>query len=101
MAPNQRDPKARIGLLIAVLCAVYTTFHLVVMVLYPLETWTYRMIHLCGGLVIGFLTYSALVQSPDAPDDAADAVRRSPLTMALMAVAVGGIGYGFAMIAYA
>ncbi|MFN3273732.1 MAG: TRAP transporter permease [Paracoccus sp. (in: a-proteobacteria)] len=101
MAPNQRDPKARIGLLIAVLCAVYTSFHLVVMVLYPLETWTYRMIHLCGGLVIGFLTYSALVQSPDAPDEAPAGTQRHPAALALMAIAVAGIGYGFAMIAYA
>ncbi|TJZ91748.1 TRAP transporter permease [Paracoccus gahaiensis] len=97
MASNQRDPRARTGLLIAVLCAAYTIFHLVVMVLYPLETWAYRMIHLCGGLVIGFLTYSALSQTSDAPAEK----RRGPAELALLGVAAIGIGYGFVIIAYA
>ncbi|QBX34002.1 TRAP transporter permease [Paracoccus liaowanqingii] len=97
MASNQRDPRARTGLLIAVLCAAYTIFHLVVMVLYPLETWAYRMIHLCGGLVIGFLTYSALSQTSDAPAEE----RRGPAELALLGVAAIGIGYGFVIIAYA
>lgn len=98
MAPNQRDPGARIGMLIAVLCAAYTIFHLTVMVLYPLETWAYRMFHVCGGLVIGFLTYSALTQDKTAQDGA---TRRGPLELALLAVAALGIGYGFVIIAYA
>ncbi|WP_265500026.1 TRAP transporter permease [Paracoccus beibuensis] len=97
MAPNQRHPQARIGALIAVLCAAYTLFHLVVMVLYPLETWAYRMIHVCGGLVIGFLTYSAMTQD----DEPHEATRRGPLELALLAVAALGIGYGFVIVAYA
>ena len=99
MTGNQRDPQGRVGLLIAVLCAAYTVFHLVVMVFYPLETWTYRMIHLCGGLVIGFLTYSALTQTGDEPGASGGA--RHPLGLALTAVAVAGIGYGFLMVAIA
>ncbi|GGE13530.1 C4-dicarboxylate ABC transporter [Gemmobacter megaterium] len=98
MAPNQRDPGARIGMLIAVLCAAYTIFHLTVMVLYPLETWAYRMFHVCGGLVIGFLTYSALTQDKTAQDGA---TRHGPLELALLAVAALGIGYGFVIVAYA
>ncbi|WP_410218598.1 TRAP transporter permease [Paracoccus sp. (in: a-proteobacteria)] len=98
MAPNQRDPQARTGQLIAILCATYTIFHLVVMVLYPLETWTYRMIHVCGGLIIGFLTYAALTQRGDASEGPA---RRTAPELALLAVAVLGIGYGFAIVAYA
>lgn len=97
MAPNQRDPQARIGALIAILCVAYTVFHLVVMVLYPLEPWTYRMIHLCGGLVIGFLTYSALTQTA-----AVEETRpRGLVELGLLAVAVAGIGYGFLMVASA
>lgn len=97
MASNQRDPKGRVGMLIAVLAAAYTVFHLVVMVFYPLETWTYRMFHLCGGLLIGFLTYSALSQSSTEAEDRP----RGPLELALLAVSVGGIGYGVLMVAYA
>lgn len=100
MAPNQRDPRARTGMLIAVLCAAYTVFHLVIMNFYPLETWAYRMIHLCGGLVIGFLTYSALTQGQDSAHTDTE-TRRGPAEIALLAIAAAGIGYGFVIIAYA
>ncbi|RJE81399.1 TRAP transporter permease [Paracoccus sp. JM45] len=97
MAPNQRDARARTGLIIAVLCAAYTVFHLFVMVVYPLETWAYRMIHVCGGLVIGFLTYSALTQTSETEA----ATKRGPVELALLGVGALGIGYGFVIIAYA
>ncbi|MGE4373921.1 MAG: TRAP transporter permease [Xanthobacter sp.] len=97
LASNQRDPKARMGLLLAVLCALYAAFHIFVMNVYPLETWTYRMLHLSGGLIIGFLTYSALSQS----EDASPVTRRSPLELIVLIGAAVGVGYGFAMIAYA
>ncbi|WP_108501210.1 TRAP transporter permease [Paracoccus indicus] len=97
MAPNQRDARARAGLIIAILCAAYTVFHLTVMVVYPLETWAYRMIHVCGGLVIGFLTYSALTQT----DETAPDIKRGPAELALLGVGALGIGYGFVIIAYA
>ena len=98
MAPNQRDPRAGTGVLIAVLCAAYTLFHLFVMVVYPLETWTYRMMHVCGGLIIGFLTYSALTQRNDG---ATTPARRGMAELALLGVAALGVGYGLAVIAYA
>jgi TRAP-type uncharacterized transport system fused permease subunit len=65
--------------------------------LYPLETWTYRLIHVCGGLFLGFLIYSAV----QLPSEDIKTSRRHPLEWLLMAAGIGGIGYGFAMIAYA
>ena len=59
-AGNQRKPIGQIGLIVAALCVAYTAFHIGVMNLYPLETWTYRLIHVGGGLVIGFLLFSSL-----------------------------------------
>jgi TRAP transporter 4TM/12TM fusion protein len=59
-AANQRQPVGRLGLFIATLCVVYTAFHIGVMNLYPLETWTYRLIHVGGGLAIGFLLFSSM-----------------------------------------
>lgn len=59
-AGNQRKPVGRLGLFIALLCILYTAFHIGVMNLYPLETWTYRLIHVGGGLTIGFLIFSSL-----------------------------------------
>ncbi len=57
---NQRKPIGSLGLFIAALCVAYTAFHIGVMNLYPLETWTYRLLHVGGGLVIGFLLFSSL-----------------------------------------
>lgn len=59
-AGNQRKPIGSTGLLIAALCVIYTAFHIGVMNLYPLETWTYRLLHVGGGLAIGFLLFSSL-----------------------------------------
>ena len=98
LATNQRDLKGKISLAVAALCVAYTLFHIFVMNVYPLEPWTYRMIHVTGGLFIGYLTYSALNLNPDAP---LAAPSRKPLEWALLAVAAAGVLYGFAMIAYA
>ncbi|WP_103333465.1 TRAP transporter permease [Pseudotabrizicola formosa] len=57
---NQRKPLGSVGLLIAAMCIAYTAFHIGVMNLYPIETWTYRLLHVGGGLVIGFLLFSSL-----------------------------------------
>jgi len=59
-AANQRKSMGRVGLFIATLCVLYTAFHIGVMNFYPLETWTYRLIHVGGGLSIGFLLYSSI-----------------------------------------
>jgi len=97
VASNQRLHANWTNKAIIVLCIAYTAFHIGVMNLYPLETWTYRLIHVCGGLLLGFLIYSA-VQLPVAVPDR---VRRNPVEWLLLVVGVAGIGYGFAMIAYA
>lgn len=97
VASNQRLHANWTNKAIIVLCIAYTAFHIGVMNLYPLETWTYRLIHVCGGLLLGFLLYSA-VQLPVAVPDR---VRRNPSEWLLLVVGVAGIGYGFAMIAYA
>jgi hypothetical protein len=98
LATNQRDLGGRLNLAVVAICVAYTTFHVAVMNLYPLETWTYRMIHLAGGLFIGFLIYSALSLKADAD---VRPVRRSPLELALAAVAVAGVGYGLLMVVVA
>src|SRR5690606_21896191 len=87
------------GLMIA-LCILYTAFHIGVMNLYPLETWTYRLIHVAGGLVLGFLLFSAASVSA-APAQTGRPLRVAPLEWPLLIVAAGGIGYAAAMIAYA
>ncbi|MBU2328462.1 MAG: TRAP transporter fused permease subunit, partial [Alphaproteobacteria bacterium] len=97
VASNQRLHAGWLNKAIIVLCIAYTAFHIGVMNLYPLETWTYRLIHVCGGLLLGFLIYSAVQLPTTAPGQA----RRNPIAWLLLLAGIGGIGYGFAMIAYA
>jgi TRAP transporter 4TM/12TM fusion protein len=59
-AANQRIPVGSVRLFVATICVLYSAFHIGVMNLYPLETWTYRMLHVGGGLAIGFLLFSSL-----------------------------------------
>ena len=56
---NQRIPTGTIALVASAACVIYTSFHIGVMYLYPLETWTYRLIHVGGGLALGFLLFSS------------------------------------------
>ena len=59
LAGNQRVLAGLPGRAIMAACIAYTAFHIGVMNLYPLETWTYRLIHVTGGLVLGFLLFAA------------------------------------------
>lgn len=63
IALNQRVFTGGLGAAIAVLCILYTLFHLVSMNLYPIETWIYRLSHVAGGLALGFLLFSSRMVS--------------------------------------
>ena len=62
---NQRVFGGGLGLAIAALCVLYTGFHISVMNLYPLEPWVMRLIHVGGGLALGFMLFSARSVSDD------------------------------------
>ena len=100
LASNQRDfGPARHGWILMAMCIAYTVFHIAVMNLYPLETWTYRLIHVAGGLVLGFVIYSASLVSDEA--EARPPLGLKPLEWPLLLIAAAGIGYGSALVAYA
>ena len=80
---NQRVFGGWAHIVIAASCIAYTAFHIAVMNLYPLETWVYRLIHVTGGLMLGFLLYSSVVY----PETAPAARRRSALEWLLLAAA--------------
>ncbi|AFT68561.1 TRAP transporter, 4TM/12TM fusion protein [Alloalcanivorax dieselolei B5] len=48
------------GLLLAVtvLTIAYSAFHLYTLNISPLETWSFRIVHVCGALVLGYLLFS-------------------------------------------
>ncbi|MGP1396458.1 MAG: TRAP transporter permease [Inquilinaceae bacterium] len=58
-AGNQRSLTGWQGPALFWVCVVYTVFHLVSLNVYPLETWAYRILHIAGGLVIGFALMAA------------------------------------------
>ncbi|TVQ34440.1 MAG: TRAP transporter permease [Geminicoccaceae bacterium] len=63
-ASNQRNLKGALGMLLIILCVTYTAFHLMVLNVTPLETWTFRIVHIAGGLVIGFTLIATGTFSP-------------------------------------
>jgi TRAP-type uncharacterized transport system fused permease subunit len=68
---------------IAIACAVYTAWHLVVLNYWPVETWTYRIMHIAGGLTLGFFLVSATMF--DEEDRSVDPMR--PIRIALLSIA--------------
>jgi TRAP transporter 4TM/12TM fusion protein len=56
---NQRVFGGGLGWAVAGLCVLYTAFHIGVMNLYPLEPWVYRLVHVGGGLALGFLLFAS------------------------------------------
>ena len=47
------------GYLLFWACVLYTLFHLLVLNVYPLETWAFRIIHVAGGLGLGYALLAA------------------------------------------
>ncbi|MCW1934289.1 TRAP transporter permease [Pararhodobacter zhoushanensis] len=91
ISSNQRVFGGNLGLLMAALCVLYTSFHIFVMNVYPLEPWVYRLIHVGGGLALGFVLYAAR-GLPDTGEDASLSVTERALTLGsavLLAVAGG------------
>lgn len=86
---NQRKFAGWLHYAVIAACIAYTAFHIGVMNLYPLETWTYRLIHVAGGLAIGFVLFAA-----HGVDDETAARQRNPLALALLGLAAAGILYG-------
>ncbi len=56
---NQRIFEGSRHLVVAAGCVLYSLFHLFVMNIYPLETWAYRLSHVGGGLILGYMIYAA------------------------------------------
>ncbi len=97
-ANNQRTPVGIVGYVVVALSILYTSFHLMVLNVTPLETWTFRILHIAGGLVIGF----ALIATAAFPKDERrgllpDAVTAIPRFLAcfLVLAAVGLFAYAW------
>jgi len=90
VAVNQRLFTGSRNMVIATMCVAYTVFHLLVMNVYPLETWAYRLTHVGGGLLLGFLLFGSQPFGEDA-----DTTQREGLLSRLLLMLSGvGILYG-------
>lgn len=58
-ANNQRSFTSFAALLISVLSAVYAFWHVFTLNVAPVETWAFRIMHVAGALILGFIAYSA------------------------------------------
>ncbi|MCG5494945.1 MULTISPECIES: TRAP transporter permease [Ectothiorhodospira] len=66
----------------------YTSFHLLVLNVFPMETWTFRILHVAGALVIGFAIVAACV-----PPSEQSPGRRWLLELLPMVITVGAALY--------
>lgn len=64
-AGNQRAFTNKAALFVSLIAAVYAGFHIFTLNISPLETWLYRIIHVAGALILGFMAYaSANIDQP-------------------------------------
>ncbi len=61
VANNQRTFSGWLWVFFGTLCIAYTSFHLYALNIAPLETWTFRLVHVAGALVLGFGLVAARV----------------------------------------
>lgn len=94
LAGNQREFTGTRNLVVAAMCVAYSVFHLMVMNVYPLETWAYRLSHVGGGLFLGFLLFGASALSENTRDE-----NRNSASLALLGFAAAGIGYALVAVA--
>ncbi|NJM34318.1 MAG: TRAP transporter fused permease subunit [Rhodomicrobium sp.] len=84
------------GRLFFLACVVYSGWHLYSLNIAPLETWTFRIMHVAGALVLGF-GMSAMLSLRQPPSD-----RQMPRIEVLSALlAFAGIGWALFCLAYA
>ena len=99
---NQRVVPGWLGWILAGLCVAYSGFHVGVMNLYPLETWTYRLIHVAGGLGLGFLYFaSGSLGAGNLQPQRATAGMRARLGLGLTVLGGLGVALAFAQIVLA
>ena len=55
---NRRILEGPILLLVTGFAIFYSVFHLYTLNIAPLETWTFRIVHVCGASILGFLLFS-------------------------------------------
>lgn len=58
-ANNQRTFTQHAALIVSILSAGYAFWHVFSLNVAPIETWAFRILHVAGALIIGFIAYSS------------------------------------------
>lgn len=94
---NERDLSGAVGKIIFLTCVCYTLLHLYALNVSPIETWAFRIIHVAGGLVVGFALIAAFTldrQTQPAPLSPLQWAARVPTSLAIV-LAAAGIAYAW------
>jgi len=96
---HERELTSWQGWLLFVTCVGFILFHLGVLNLFPLETWTFRIVHVAGGLFIGFALVASWSPHPDKAGHRRWWLELLPMLAAtvLIAYAVGALIAAYAM----
>jgi TRAP transporter 4TM/12TM fusion protein len=60
IAHNERVLSGLLGQTVFAACVLFTAMHLYALNIAPIETWTFRIIHVAGGLAVGFAITAAM-----------------------------------------
>ena len=58
-ANNQRQFTQNAALVVSIISAAYAFWHVFTLNVSPVETWAFRILHVAGALMIGFIAYSS------------------------------------------
>ncbi|GHC39159.1 TRAP transporter permease [Aidingimonas halophila] len=64
---NRRVFSGRLWFAFGVLAILYSSFHLISLNVLPMETWSFRIIHICGALILGYGIYAGTRFHTDTP----------------------------------
>lgn len=96
LSHNERVLSGILGKTVFLACVFFTVLHLYALNIAPIETWTFRIIHVAGGLAIGFAITAAMTL--DRGDRVMKVARREWLALI---PAVLALGYATFCILYA
>lgn len=88
--PNQRIFYGWKSALFIAVTIVYALFHIISLNIYPLESWTYRIIHVAGAAGIGFILYSSRTFKDHGSDSR---IQQNKLYLAISTVALALLLY--------
>nr|WP_261396075.1 TRAP transporter fused permease subunit [Halomonas sp. DP8Y7-1] len=79
-------------------CVLFTAMHLYALNIAPIETWTFRILHVAGGLLVGFAITAAMSVDPDAVTSGARRPSGAERAMATLTLAASLYAAGCALV---